>query len=89
MISRSLLTLMLLAPAAPSIYASEEPSPSLLPLPALSTSSVRHAARRDTSDTTTPSVDRSEGGELVDCFYDWNKNDPACTTDSSTKSARP
>ena len=89
MISRSLLALMLLATAVPTLYASEESAPSLLPLPALSTSSAQHAARRDTGDTTAPSADRSEGRELVDCFYAWNKNDPACTTDSSTKSARP
>lgn len=85
MIYRYLLTLLLLTVAAPIVNASEEPAPGL-PLPALSTMAADISAERAAADATARGADRVE---LVDCFYDWNKNDPACTADSSTKSARP
>jgi len=87
MIYRLTLAALLLISAATAASAEEESVG--LPVPALSIGAAQVSSQERTADQSTSVEDRSEAREAIDCFYEWNRNEPACTADSTKKSARP
>ncbi|MFP5349207.1 MAG: hypothetical protein ACLGHO_05140 [Gammaproteobacteria bacterium] len=84
---RLTLAALLLISAATAASAEEESVG--LPVPALSVGAAQVSSPESTADRSAPAADRSENRETIDCFYEWNHNEPACTADSTKKSARP
>lgn len=83
--SLSLFALIAMLSAIPGTAGAAEEESGVLPLPALSAGSAQVNARPDDTASTA-----ARGAEAVDCFYEWNKNEPACADDSTNKKdARP
>lgn len=81
------LVVMLSAALSSTAGAVEEES-GVAPLPSLSVGSANVGAGDRISDKTTNNAVPS--AEAVDCFYEWNKNEPACAEGSANKKdARP
>lgn len=83
--SLSLFALIAMVSAMSGTASAAEEESGVLPLPALSAGSAQINARTDDTASST-----ARAAEVVDCFYEWNKNEPACADDSNNKKdARP
>lgn len=87
MIYRLTLATLLLVSAAVAAAAEDESVG--LPVPALSIGAAQVSSPERIADTSATAADSAETREAIDCFYEWNRNEPACSTDSTKKSARP